>query len=120
MYSKYKQAVEDLEWKYSSGFADDSKGLAEISKVFSQITEETNNLVEIMDIQDELEIVDSVLTVQQSVLRKLMQQMPKWAKVQSRVPEAIHILEENKTSVQEMISSAKRVQEDVRSTILMV
>jgi len=120
MYSKYKQAVEDLEWMYYSGSADDSRRLAVLSRRFSQITEETNNLVEIMDIQDELEIVDSVLTVQQSVLRKLMQQMPKWAKVQSRVPEAIHILEENKASVQEMIISAKRVQEDVRLTVLMV
>jgi len=114
MYKKYKEAVGSIK-STKSGAVSSSDNSPE---VFSQITEETNHLVEIMDVQDELEIVKTVLTAQQDVLQKLISKhMPKWARSQkadaSRVPEAIHMVEENKSSVQEMIISAKGVQEDV-------
>ena len=114
MYKKYKEAVESIESTKSGALSSSDNS----SEVFSQITEETNHLVEIMDVQDELEIVKTVLTAQQDVLQKLISKhMPKWARSQkadaSRVAEAIHMVEENKTSVQEMIISAKGVQEDV-------
>ncbi len=90
-----------------------------------------------MDIQDELNIVDSVLLTQKKVLQKLVQQIqvhkrsrPQKApgetgvgqarehlgtalRDHTRIQEAIQIIDDNRASVAEMINSARRVQEDV-------
>ncbi|KAK3381256.1 hypothetical protein B0H63DRAFT_475184 [Podospora didyma] len=140
MYTTYKNMVEFLE-NLGSAASSSSK----LIDGFSQITRETNRLVEIMDIQDELGIVDSILATQKDVLQKLMQHIPKKgrgerkAKPQktegptpakettvtqtaalrdsSRIQEAIHIVEDNIRAVAEMIGSAKRVQEDLKQLL---
>jgi len=134
MYTEYKKTVRLL----------DALGSAALSHgktidTFSQITEETTRLVEIMDIQDELGIVDSVLKTQKMVLQNLGQEIQKRAsgnekkaKFQkaslseqiedsthttlgdsSHIQEAIRIVDDNINSVDEMTKSAKRVQDDV-------
>ncbi|KAK5657426.1 hypothetical protein OQA88_2998 [Cercophora sp. LCS_1] len=118
MYKKYKKAVGSIEPTKPGAVSSSDQS----SEVFSQITEETNHLVEIMDVQDELEIVKTVLNAQKDVLQKLISKhMPRWATSQktdaSRVPEAIHMVEENKASVQEMMTSARGVQEDLKQLL---
>jgi len=134
MYNKYKDLVQRL--KELGPLISTSNKLID---GFSQITRETNRLVEIMDIQDELGIVDSVLATQKDVLQKLLQQIHKKgrgdrkAKTQkgdgsatakdaiqtaalrdpARIQEAVRIVEDNIRAVAEMIGSAKRVQDDV-------
>lgn len=72
-YAKYRKAVTCLEELKKRGLL---RTLSQrYTDTFSQITEETNRLVEIMDIQDELSIVESVLQVQKNVLRKLIERI---------------------------------------------
>jgi hypothetical protein len=143
MYNTYKKTVGRLESLGSVAVLEDlgsaNSASAKFIDGFSQTTRETNRLVEIMDIQDELGIVDSILAAQKDVLTKLQQQISsrghgeKKTKQQktdgpvlpevtaytptlrscSRVQEAIRIVEDNARAVTEMINSAKRVQEDV-------
>ncbi|KAK0730919.1 hypothetical protein B0H67DRAFT_475130 [Lasiosphaeris hirsuta] len=126
MYTKYKQTVKFLEALGPAAFSNEKH-----IDTFSQVTNETKRLVEIMDIQDELSIVDSVLVTQKNVLQMLIQQMHKRSdsdkkskqkidatmlsalRDSSRIQEAIRVVENNISSVAEMIGSAKRVQEDV-------
>ncbi|KAK3389994.1 hypothetical protein B0H63DRAFT_106267 [Podospora didyma] len=108
---------------------------ADIDK-FSQISEEMYQLVEIVDIQDELAIINSVLTAQKSVLRDLRdhvccerkpsstdppnsiyvmkdQSPPTVAIRKTAVDDSIRIVDENIRAVKEMAESAKRVHTDV-------
>lgn len=72
-YAEYRKAVTCLERLKSRGLL---RTLSQrYTDTFSQITEETNRLVEIMDIQDELSIVESVLLVQKNVLNKFIQRV---------------------------------------------
>lgn len=135
MYMKYKQTVKFLEALGPAALSNEKH-----IDTFSQVTNETNRLVEIMDIQDELKIVDSVLATQKTVLQMLEKQirthkrgldderglsakkpesMNETHGIQTAlrnsmcVQEAVRIVEDHISSVAEMINSAKRVQEDV-------
>ncbi|KAK3362425.1 hypothetical protein B0T25DRAFT_6339 [Lasiosphaeria hispida] len=130
MYTKYKQTVKFLEALGPAAFSNEKQ-----IDTFSQVTNETKRLVEIMDVQDELSIVDSVLVTQKNVLQMLIQQMHKRSdsdkkskqkidaimlsalRDSSRIQEAIRVVENNISSVAEMISSAKRVQEDLKQLL---
>ncbi|KAK1759132.1 hypothetical protein QBC47DRAFT_397946 [Echria macrotheca] len=70
MYTSYKQTVKFLEALGPAALSNEKK-----IDTFSQVTNETNRLVEIMDIQDELKIIDSVLAMQKNVLQTLAQQI---------------------------------------------
>ncbi|KAK3349281.1 hypothetical protein B0T25DRAFT_238246 [Lasiosphaeria hispida] len=129
-YEIYKDAVTQLQK------LKDSRRLRTLgqqyTETFSQITEETNRLVEVMDIQDELSIVDSVLKAQKTVLQKLVQKIgSKKAKKPdaaghakeialqdaARVLEVIQIVDENISNVKEMGMSAKKVQDDLKQLL---
>ena len=70
MYAAYKQTVKFLEALGPAAISNEKK-----IDTSSQVTNETNKLVEIMDIQYELKIIDSVLATQKNVLHTLVQQM---------------------------------------------
>ncbi|KAK5658057.1 hypothetical protein OQA88_2613 [Cercophora sp. LCS_1] len=123
LYAEYKEIVEYLDEKQK----DRQFTLSlEDTEVFSRITEETNKTVEIMDIQDELKIVDSVLEVQEKVLQDLENQVTEndWLKKDPtafgdplRIREASKIVGENRKRISGMIDSAKRVQEDLKQLL---
>ena len=114
---------------------DPFKLTADIDK-FSQISEEMYQLVEIVDIQDELAIIASVLTVQKSVLNDLREhiccdrkpsstnptnniftmkdQSPSTVAIRkTAVDDSIRIVDDNIRAIKEMAESAKRVHADV-------
>lgn len=118
MYRDYKRAVKFLK----------TLGRAALSAeryidIFSEVTDETERLIEIMDIQDELKIVNSVLVAQSAVLQALAEQIRRNPSNESRtalrdavcVRDAVRVVEDQILSVKEMADWARRVQDDVSS-----
>lgn len=131
-YAKYENAVKILERKERG--EDTSVSTRDYTDIFSRITTETNRLVEIMDIQDELNIVDSVLLAQKTVLERLVQPVNDTTEndekggpavktketalgASTRIHETIQIVKQNRSSVADMIKSAKRVQDDLKQLL---
>jgi len=123
MYTQYKRTVKFLEALGPAALSNEKK-----IDTFSQVTDETNRLVEIMDIQDELKIVESVLMTQKKVLQMLEKQIRMSKKGSSTalretgagicVAEALKVVDDQIKSVSEMETSAQRVQEDVSRLFL--
>ncbi|KAL2270175.1 hypothetical protein VTJ83DRAFT_2359 [Remersonia thermophila] len=111
-------------------------------KFLFSLEQETEILVEIMDIQDELRIVDQILTQQHAVLTKLLQLYPKVSDeeashddtptrprssgkssrpsiLQNRhlLDETFHIVEDNQRVVADMLVSAQREESSLRLLI---
>jgi len=135
MYKAYQRNVRSLKDLGRKALSN-----AKLVDSFSKITRETNWLREIMDVQDELSIVEQVLATQKSTLESLAEDVPgsNGSKTPSNsrdrgsrgsfdnlsqtalldascVKQAIRIVEENLKSTREMMSSANRVQGDVKS-----
>jgi len=108
--------------------------VSEYTEKFSRITEETTRLVEAMDIQDELNIINSILVCQETVLNELLRVVEpandgtgnavdsdnttKTALGSStRIREAIQIVKQNKASIKDMLTSAERVQNDLKQLL---
>ncbi|KAK0713751.1 hypothetical protein B0T26DRAFT_873806 [Lasiosphaeria miniovina] len=100
---------------------------------FSKISKEMYQLVEIIDIQDELAIINSVLAIQRSVLKDLRdhfcsEDKPKTDPESNRPPstvaitkgvvdESIRIVDENIRGAKEMTESARRVHQDLKQLL---
>ncbi|KAK0716273.1 hypothetical protein B0H67DRAFT_260560 [Lasiosphaeris hirsuta] len=132
-YADYENAVKELERKEQG--EETSMSTRDYTDTFSRITTETNRLVEIMDIQDELNIVDSVLLTQETVLESLVEHIKDVVTSNSsktsgdgsktktaldyptHIQEAIQIVKQNRRSVADMVTSAKRVQDDLKQLL---
>ncbi|RYP77399.1 hypothetical protein DL771_001194 [Monosporascus sp. 5C6A] len=137
LYKEYSKKVAELENLGSRALKDEN-----LIDSFSQIRRETDKLREIMDIQDELSIVNSILATQKVTLETLKRDVlgkgdgskpakppkldgsedaPETAKTatpgSSCVQHALRIVEANIKSVSEMKSSASRVQADLKQLL---
>ncbi|RYP13610.1 hypothetical protein DL765_006811 [Monosporascus sp. GIB2] len=137
LYQQYSKKVSELEKHGSSALKKEN-----LIDSFSQIKQETDRLREIMDIQDELSIVDSILATQKVTLETLRRDVlgrgdggkpakapkpdsneddPETAKTatpdSSCVQQAVRIVEANIKSVLEMKNSASRVQADLKQLL---
>ncbi|RYP70945.1 hypothetical protein DL770_008179 [Monosporascus sp. CRB-9-2] len=137
LYKEYSRKVAELENLGSYALQNES-----LIDSFSQIKQETDSLREIMDIQDELSIVDSILATQKVTLETLKRDVlgrgdggkpakpskldsnedaPETAKTatpdSSCVQQAVRIVEANIKAVLEMKNSASRVQVDLKQLL---
>ncbi|RYP50349.1 hypothetical protein DL768_004114 [Monosporascus sp. mg162] len=137
LYKEYSRKVAELETLGSHALRNEN-----LIDSFSQIKRETDSLREIMDVQDELSIVESILAIQKVTLETLEWEIlgrgdggkptkplkldsnegaPETAKTatphSSCVQQAVRIVEANIKSVLEMKNSASRVQVDLKQLL---
>ncbi|RYP10646.1 hypothetical protein DL764_000530 [Monosporascus ibericus] len=137
LYKEYSRKVAELENLGSYALQNEN-----LIDSFSQIKQETDRLREIMDIQDELSIVDSILATQKVTLETLKRDIlgrgdgskpAKFLKPDSNedsletaktatpgsscVQHAVRIVEANIKSVLEMKNSASKVQADLKQLL---
>jgi len=117
MYREYKRAV-----KFLRTIGRAALSAEKYIDIFSEVTDETERLIEIMDIQDELKIINSVLLAQSAALQMLVEQISESPSNKARTAlrdgascarDAVKIVKDQILSVREMADWATRVQDDV-------